>query len=242
MNTSAAPCEFLPWDSDFFGFRIARVQGNRLTLSLADEIDAWCAAESIACLYLLADPNDSLTVRTAEDHGYRFVDLRLTFTRALKADQQFTLSPHIRAYRDDDLDPLIAIARTGYTDSRFYFDPAFPRDKCDLFYETWVRNSTNGSGFADFVLVAEHNGLSAGFISGKCRGTIGHIGLVGVAAAARGQALGQALVNAAGAEFTARGMTRVEVVTQGRNLTAQRLYQRSGFLTHDLGLWYHKSF
>jgi hypothetical protein len=29
-------------------------------------------------------------------------------------------------------------------------------------------------------------------------------------------------------------------VTQGRNLAAQRLYQRTGFLIRDLQLWYHK--
>jgi len=32
------------------------------------------------------------------------------------------------------------------------------------------------------------------------------------------------------------------VVTQGRNLAAQRLYQRNGFVTASLQLWYHRWF
>jgi hypothetical protein len=29
-------------------------------------------------------------------------------------------------------------------------------------------------------------------------------------------------------------------VTQGKNIAAQRLYQKNGFLIRDLQLWYHK--
>lgn len=239
-----APCTFLSWDSEFFGFRVARVDQNRLTAPFVQAVEAWCQAEAIDCLYFLSDPDDATTVRLAEDHGYRFVDLRLTFERNLAAGEVLPLSNAIRAFQDDDLESIIEIARVSYTDSRFYFDPCFPREKCDLFYETWMRNSTNGSGFADAVLVAEvaglPDGLTAGFITCKCHETIGHIGLVGVAEAARGRSLGQALVNHALEWFLEHGMTQVQVVTQGRNIAAQRLYQRCGFLSTELGLWYHK--
>lgn len=236
------PCTFLSWDSEFFGFRIARVNSQQLTSDLVSEIDAWREAETIDCLYFLADPNDSQTIRLAEDYGYRLVDLRLTFERKLIPDEVRPLMDSIRPFVERDLEPLIQIARTSYSDSRFYFDPCFPREKCELFYETWVRNSTNGSGFADMTLVAELNGLTAGFITSKCHETIGHIGLVGVAESARGRSLGLALVNNALRWFIEQGMERVQVVTQGRNIAAQRLYQRCGFLTSDLGLWYHKWF
>jgi hypothetical protein len=34
----------------------------------------------------------------------------------------------------------------------------------------------------------------------------------------------------------------VNVVTQGRNSKAQRLYERCGFLTRSVQLWYHRWF
>ena len=36
------------------------------------------------------------------------------------------------------------------------------------------------------------------------------------------------------------GITYIDVVTQGRNYSAQRLYQRCGFITQSTELWYHK--
>jgi dTDP-4-amino-4,6-dideoxy-D-galactose acyltransferase len=237
----STPCQFLSWDTDFFGFRIARVNPYELTPELMPVIDAWAQTEAIRCLYLLANIHDPSTTYLAEDHGFHFVDLRLTLEQ--KLDRGFkppVISPLIHHFQPDDLPHLEAIARNSYTDSRFYYDPGFPRERCDEFYATWIRNSSNGSGFADVVLVAKADGLSMGYISGKCHGTIGHIGLVGVAEQARGRSLGQALVNSLLNWFVAQGMTSVQVVTQGRNIAAQRLYQRCGFLTASLESWYHK--
>ncbi len=35
---------------------------------------------------------------------------------------------------------------------------------------------------------------------------------------------------------------RVNVVTQGKNIPAQRAYQRCGFITRSVELWFHKWF
>ena len=68
----------------------------------------------------------------------------------------------------------------------------------------------------------------------------GQIGLVGVSAEARGRGVGHALVNHALDWFTRNDVEAVAVVTQGGNVAAQRLYQRCGFLTESVQLWYHK--
>ena len=46
-------CEFLDWDSKFFGIRIARVTGHRLDAERATEIARAVRDQSIDCLYFL---------------------------------------------------------------------------------------------------------------------------------------------------------------------------------------------
>ncbi len=90
--------------------------------------------------------------------------------------------------------------------------------------------------------MAECEGAPAAFITCKREGdgSIGRIGLVAVDVRRRGQGLGQKLVGTAQTWFKDHGVRIVRVVTQGRNIASQRLYQRCGFLTHSVGLYYHK--
>ncbi len=64
--------------------------------------------------------------------------------------------------------------------------------------------------------------------------------LIAVDADARGCGLGIALTGAAVGWCRTRGLSRVTVVTQGRNVAAQRTFQRAGFVTVSTGLWFHR--
>jgi len=244
-----ARCEVLAWDSEFFGCRIGRLGENRLDHALLAEVDAWCRAEAIDGLYFLADSGDPATAALAEAAGFRLVDLRVTLEGPLTPGPSPlpSLPPGeggaagIRQSRIADIPALRRIAAASHHDSRFYADPHFDRGRCDELYATWIEKSCRGEA-ADFVLVAEHAGEPAGYIS--CRreglGEIGLIGLIAVGSAVRGRGLGGALVGAALRRLAERGASRARVVTQGRNARAQRLYQAHGLLTQSIGLWFHR--
>ncbi len=68
----------------------------------------------------------------------------------------------------------------------------------------------------------------------------GRIGLVGVATHNRGRGIGTQLVLRALDWFAGQDVETVTVVTQGRNIGAQSLYQRCGFIIQSHQLWYHK--
>jgi GNAT superfamily N-acetyltransferase len=135
---------------------------------------------------------------------------------------------------------LRRIAASSHRDSRFYADPHFDRGRCDELYATWIEKSCRGET-ADVVLVAEHAGEPAGYVS-CLRGEsgLGLIGLIAVDAAAQGLGLGSALMGAALRWLAERGASRVRVATQGRNARAQRFYQAHGLLTQSIGLWFHR--
>lgn len=237
------PCEFLPWDSDFFNLRIARARPGRLDPQAATEVETWCQVQQIDCVYLLVEAGDGPTIRLAERRGFQQVDIRLTLSRRL--DELVQLKPrkeiNVRPCRAEDVSALRAIAGASHSDTRFYFDPNFDRAACERLYQTWIEKSCHG--YASQVLVACLGDQVAGYFScDRLDAERGQIGLVGVAAAARGQQVGSALLEAGLGWFWEQGLRQVSVVTQGRNVPAQRLYQRQGFLTERVELWYHRWF
>jgi dTDP-4-amino-4,6-dideoxy-D-galactose acyltransferase len=238
MNAGEEPCEFLDWDSHFWGFRIGRVRGARLSPGAIERIEAWCAEHGIRCLYFLGDANDLETARLAEGAGFRLVDTRMAYARFLADDD--LKGTDVRVADESDIPELRRIAGTSYRSTRFYVDLCFPRQLCDELYATWIETSCRG--YAQAVLVAEGSRGVEGYISCHLEpgATLGSIGLVGVDAAARGRGVAQRLVRNACGWFKSAGALRVKVVTQARNIEAQRVYQRSGFLVEDVGLWFHR--
>jgi len=239
------PCRYLPWDSDFFGVRIAQVEANHLDQESLIEIIQWCNQSDIECLYYLADPIYIEAIRTAEDNQFHLVDVRVTRQYQFQPTVDFNqpVAPYlIRPFHVSDLPDLRKIARKSFTRSRFYSDPCFPQDKCDELYDVWIKNSCEG--YADHVLVAEIKGLPQGFITCHVRQNRfeGDIGLVGVSEQARGKGVGKSLIEFAREWFYNQGVNRIFVVTQGANILAHKLYDRNGFSIYSIKLWYHKWF
>jgi dTDP-4-amino-4,6-dideoxy-D-galactose acyltransferase len=229
----AAPAALLPWDTEFWGVRIARVEGDAMTAERAAEVERWAAANDVACAYFLAG-EDAATAHAAEDAGFRLMDVRVGLGRPTAPAGP---DARVRPFRADDLPALRAIARASHGATRFYADPRFPRERCDDLYDVWIARSAEG--WAEAVLVAEHGGRPAGYLSVHVDGGRASIGLVAVAEAARGGGLGAALVDAGIGWAHARGLPEIGVVTQGRSAAALRVYERRGFAVESLGFWFH---
>jgi len=241
INSAEACCAYLEWDSNFFGYRIARASRSRLKQEDIEAIRDWGRIHQIECVYVLADADDAETVRLAESSRFQLVDVRLTFEKRImlpECGMREDAPLLLRQSRESDLSALREIARTSHHDTRFYYDAHFPSARCDDLYATWIEKSCRG--YADMVFVAEDDGRPRGYISCHLREQqTGQIGLIAVATAATGKGIGTALVRHAAQWFGEQGMMRVSVVTQGRNVNAQRLYQKCGFLTRSIELYYH---
>jgi GNAT superfamily N-acetyltransferase len=217
---------------------------NRLDRNTVEAALKWCKAQKIDCLYFLADIDDDLTVRLAEQYLFHFVDIRMTFEKSLKdtslqSNQNFVNV--IRPSHPEDVIDLKDIARISYHKTRFYYDSNFPVHLVDHLYETWIEKSSKG--YADVVLVAEIEKRVVGYIScHRLDQANGQIGLVGVHPDCKGKGIGRALVNQSLDWFTGQGITQVLVVTQGRNFLAQKVYEICGFLTVRMQIWYHHWF
>lgn len=240
---AAEPCEFLTWDTDFFGIRIARVNGETLSPDRVEQIDAWCREHAIGCLYFLADPEDKKTVQLAQTNGYQLVDVRTTLVHIPSPmDIQAPAGPaRLRPARIDDIPSLQNSAANNHTDTRYFQDPGFPQNlSCDL-YRVWISKSVRG--YAEHVLVATLDGDEpVGYITCHLAGMppTGKIGLLGVDVKARGKDTGRTLVLGALKWFASQGAAEVSVVTQDRNMAALHLYGSCGFTVRLVRNSYHK--
>jgi len=240
MASNPELCSILEWDSVFFGVRIARVNLNRLDTQTVAQVMNWCRERQVSCLYFLADRNDIETLRQAEKNGFYLTDIQMTYEIGMKGwEDRAAPDPDIRMAVPQDLPALRAISSSSYRDSRFYYDGHFPQERCDRLYETWIEKSL--SGYAKAVLVKGAPGQPEGFITCDTlpTETLGKIGLVGVNSNTRGRGVGQALVLGSLHWFARQELKSVQVVTQGRNISAQRLYQMCGFLITEVRFWYH---
>lgn len=236
-------CSLLDWDSAFFGVTIARLNRDQLDIRTVAQVMDWCREKRVSCLYFLADGADSETLRQAEGNGFHLTDIRMTYERSLSGlTERPAQDPDIRMAVPQDLPALRAMTGSAYRDSRFYYDGHFSQAACDRLYEIWIEKSL--AGYAQAVLVKGPPGQPEGFVT--CDALLpdakGKIGLVGVSSRTRGRGVGQALVLASLDWFAGQGLKTAQVVTQGRNIPAQRLYQKCGFLTSEVKLWYHRWF
>jgi dTDP-4-amino-4,6-dideoxy-D-galactose acyltransferase len=234
------PCELLRWDTEHFGVRIGRVRARRLDGTALDDALEWADAQAIACLYLLVDSDDPHTLRLAASRGLRFVDVRVSLGRALGEMAHVPVPDGVlvRPAQDEDAPALVAMAAAGHEDTRFHADGRFDAGAVERLYAQWMRGSLDGT-LADVVLVAQSRDELVGYITVSRERRLGRIGLVGVARVGRGAGVGRALVLCALRHCAAAGLEALEVVTQGRNVAAQRLYEACGFRVERTQIWFH---
>lgn len=232
----AAPCEELTWDSEFWGFPVGRVTARRLDPAQARSVAARCDRDGFRCTFLLAAADDAATAQAAEAVGFVPVDTRVTLRREPgpgPAAREPAAAISIRAAGGPDEEELAALARVAHTDTRFYFDPRFPRPRAGELYAAWIRRGLDDG--SRHVLLAERDGKMLGYV--VIASEPHAIELIAVAEPARGQGVGRALVAAAVAE---RPEEPTLVVTQARNVPALRLYQSNGFQVDTAETWYHR--
>lgn len=240
MTNLESLVRFLPWDSEFFGRRIARVLPSTLGAEEIQALDAWSKQEQIDCLYFLSSDAGGPALWPAEKGGFHLVDLRVTLHAKLeKLILPASQSEAICLASAADIPNLQVIAAQNHGDSRFYADPHFERAKCDELYAIWIEKLVNEPNHKVFIYKPEAKALGyvSSFIEDEGNAIIG---LVGIVKEYQGQGIGTQLTNHCIRVMQSEGCTQMEVVTQGRNTKAIQLYEKCGFRLKSIQTWFHK--
>jgi ribosomal protein S18 acetylase RimI-like enzyme len=237
----------LAWDTEFFGIPIAKTLSLHLQPPEVDLVVRQCEASGVKCLYCEVDPDELATVAYVQQLRFQFVEFRLVLAHDLRersAGRRTSAGVNAAGVLLDDCPgpqdqvELARIADAISPMSRFAVDSGFGPEASRRLYARWLQNSLADPTVR--IIVARREGHVAGFVTIQPHGEIMHLVLLGVAPEARGQGIGVQLVEAAVAAAVTYGSTRLDVVTQGRNVGAVRTYERAGFHVAKGSYYFHK--
>ena len=160
----AVLAERLPWDSDFFGYDIARLDAviplqpdgapPHEYRAAVDALVHQAAARGITYLFASIEARDISTRRALGEAGFSMIETRLTYHRDLHNYLHDRRYP-VRIATADDVELLAQVAREAVNPyDRFHADPFISRSDADRLMTRWVEASVL-DGFADVTFVPD---------------------------------------------------------------------------------------
>lgn len=231
----SAEMEYLPWDSEFFGVEIARVQLDGIDQSALAELDDEARDRGIDCIYGdLVEPDVGHTAYLVQQSGHRLVEVGIRFRRP---DTPFTPRPTASVARygtPDDIERLSDALDTLAPWSRFAVDPRFGPEAARRMHEAWVTRAAAEPGERMLAIAEDDTGITG--ISTHVRNPVPRVDLMGVTQQGSGAswALMNVLVEWAGGGEIEAGPCAA------RNIAPCRFLEHCGFSMVDSRYHFHR--
>lgn len=161
----AVLCQRLPWDSEFFGYGVARLHGMFLTdppvlrtdvdlRPAVDKLLAQAQRRQIRYLFAQVDPRDLALIRALGESGFALIETRLFHYGPVHRPESHRPLP-VRLARPEDIPSLAqAASQTVNPFDRFHADPFIDPAAAARLMERWVEQSVLGK-MADLMIVPD---------------------------------------------------------------------------------------
>ena len=232
----------LVWDSTLLKKKIGRMESIPAEKHHLESLLEKARAKGfsyITCRLYSQEVNDT---QILESLSFYLTDIGVTFE--MQTDT-FLLKPRVRTLDEGlvvrtalrtDIPKLKKMAKSLFTDSRFYHDPFFSKKEADTLFQAWIVNSVMGDAADIFYYVSDK-----GFVTcKKTNATTGEIKLIGVKKKFRSQGIGSILMEKAIEWFRDNDIRSLTVRTQLKNRDAVNFYIKLGFSLKGYDLVYGK--
>jgi dTDP-4-amino-4,6-dideoxy-D-galactose acyltransferase len=232
--------QILDWDSNFFGFKVAKVLTNSKNLVSLKEIYNNLFANNVRLAYWQVEPDSYVFQKFASENNGKLVDLKTIYSIKIDEENVIDISnPNLNIYKENTCSPeLINLSIQCGIYSRYNVDDDIPKNKMKELYELWIKNSVDKT-MADDTIVYSLDNKIVGFVTVYIKNEIGYIGLIGVDENYRGRGIGKSLIEESKRYFFKKNIINIEVVTQGNNQSACKLYESADFRIKNQNEFYH---
>jgi dTDP-4-amino-4,6-dideoxy-D-galactose acyltransferase len=229
--------EPLAWDSQFFGYPIARIVLDQNGCEKLEKLFKELTSGNFHLTYFFVPPVEKEINKNVIKKGGVLVDQKTVFLKT--TEKQNSFSHHISEFQglamNESLKKLIL--QSGKY-SRFHIDKYFVNNEYEKLYTEWLRKSINKS-IALKILVAKNGSEIVGITTLGKKKDSADIGLVAVDEKFRGQGIGNDLIRFSDNVAHDMGFPKIKVVTQLQNKSACKLYEKSGFHIESITNVYH---
>ncbi len=232
--------QILSWDSEVFGFPVAKIVPERLSTEDLNRLLNDLRSQQIKLVYWVSDSQDAISQKAAQNANGFLADHKMTYLCDLT---QLKHTPEIDSQIESCpiADPDNDLLELGYLAglySRFKTDPRITDEQFKKVYQLWMINSTHHR-IAQEVLVIKKQQKNIAMVTLGEKNQRGDIGLLSVNPQFHGQQLGTKLVIAAQAWCLKQEYQWGQVVTQQSNLPACALYEKCGYSIEKIENFYH---
>lgn len=230
-------CLNLPWDTDYFGIRSARVNLRGIVNYEGQKaIEDFCKNFSFITIY-----NFDNTIENNYWLGTRtnafLVDVNIQFSKDLTYKPKFQDE---NSYTVNDLirnEQIIEIAKKSFNYSRFFNDPNLLQTKAESIYLKWTESAFEKKD--KYFVISKRDDNIAGYILFKIIEDTSVIELIAVDEKYQGQSVGKSLILTMEAFVLGQGIKNIKVGTQVNNVQATRFYNAMGFKYETCSSIYH---
>jgi len=227
--------EYLPWDSDFFGFKIGRIIVEK-TDNIVNILEI-AKLTNYQLIYLFGDASFFVEDEILGRFNGLLADRKIVYLKEIKIKNE--PSSFVSEYRDNKLSSEIEqLAYESGKYSRFKLDNHFRKDSFYQMYKVWIENSIKKQ-IADNVFITIVDNSIKGVVTLKIDDKKGQIGLLAVSPNMQGKSHGKSLINICENELLSKGISKLEVTTQINNKQACTFYEKCGFKIKEITNIYH---
>jgi GNAT superfamily N-acetyltransferase len=232
-------------DTERFGIPIARA--SEVTVDTLPSIMDFCRTNGVRMVIARCAVSNISAAQEMQRLGFVLMDTLLFYRRdivgiRIPKDDGKALIRSMRTGEEEDVRNMAAKSFVGYS-GHYHSDDRLDKAKCDEAYISWAYRSCTSRDVADDVLLAELNGVLAGFGTMCMRNPEEGEGvLFGVVPSAQGQGVYRSLIIQGMNWCRKKKATRMVVSTQITNIAVQKVWVRLGFEPSHGYYTFHKWF